>query len=252
MAGRDDPRQKGYDVAADAVDEFLRRGGDARFLFFPMPGEEGLGGLNFLENLAHKYPESVLALPFRLERGYFEALQGATYGIMPSLYEPFGMANEFYLNGTVGIGRATGGLLQQIVPLREASSFNQAVRKRAERWHAASVEATGILFREKDNISSATENWREINAPRHETGGRNWNRLQQRQMLALFNSMANELLLGMTDGVRIYREERNLYYKMLTAGIAHIQNDFSWEQAASEYLATFFSWERAASEIKHT
>ena len=45
MAGRDDPRQKGYDVAAAAVDAYLAEQATGplacRFLFFPIPGYEG-------------------------------------------------------------------------------------------------------------------------------------------------------------------------------------------------------------------
>ena len=37
-----------------------------------------------------------MVLPFIFVEGYRAALQGAAFGVMPSLYEPFGMANEFY------------------------------------------------------------------------------------------------------------------------------------------------------------
>ena len=121
MAGRDDPRQKGYDIAAAATETFLKGNGQACFFFFPIPGDEGLAGLSFLENLAHEFPENILAFPFRWSDGFIATLRGASFGLMPSLYEPFGMANEFYLNGTLGIGRATGGIIQQIVPLHGVS-----------------------------------------------------------------------------------------------------------------------------------
>jgi hypothetical protein len=68
MAGRDDPRQKGYDVAAAAVEDYLtlnqRKPECAQFLFFPIPGDEGLAGLGFLRELADRFPEHVLAFPF--------------------------------------------------------------------------------------------------------------------------------------------------------------------------------------------
>ncbi|MFU8772908.1 MAG: hypothetical protein ACNA8H_10880, partial [Anaerolineales bacterium] len=122
VAGRDDPRQKGFDLAYQAISTFLKEGLEARFLFFPIPGDEGLDGLRFLRTLAEKYPENVIVLPFLFQKGYLAALQGTNFGIMPSYYEPFGMANEFYMNGVVGIGRATGGILQQIIPLRSAAA----------------------------------------------------------------------------------------------------------------------------------
>jgi glycogen synthase len=237
LAGRDDPRQKGYDVSASAIAKFLEQSGDARFLFFPIPGDEGLAGLNFLEKLAQKFPESVLVLPFLFKEGFFAALQGAAYGIMPSLYEPFGMANEFYLNGTVGIGRATGGILQQIVPLRAASSFSRAVRVRAARWHTTSAQPTGILYRERDGLESAVRDWRGINAAAYDKQGGYPDRVEQREHdFALFRSMANELRIGIVDAVRLYQEKPELYYQMLTEGIDYIQRSFSWERAAQEYV----------------
>lgn len=250
MAGRDDPRQKGYDIAVRAIREFLNNGGEGRFLFFPIPGCEGVEGLNFLEKLSLDFPESVLAFPFRLEKGYMEALQGATYGIMPSLYEPFGMANEFYLNGTVGIARATGGLLQQIVPLRKTKLFNDDLRVRTEYWHKDSAQPTGILYREREEIPTAVRDWEGINAAGYYFYGENPDRITEREKYPLFRLMADELLLGIKEGVRIYQEEPEVYYKMLAAGIAYIQKNFSWERAASEYVSTVFSWERAASDLK--
>ncbi len=235
LAGRDDPRQKGYDVAASAIAKFLEQGGKARFLFFPIPGDEGHAGLNFLKKLSQDFPESVLVLPFLFKGGFFATLQGATYGIMPSLYEPFGMANEFYLNGTVGIGRATGGILQQIVPLRAASSFSRAVQVRADHWHTASAQPTGILYRERDGLESAVHDWRGINAAAYDKQGSHPDRVEQREgEFLLFRTMANELRLSIIDGVRVYQEKPALYYRMLVEGIAYIQRSFSWDRAAQE------------------
>jgi len=236
MAGRDDSRQKGYDVACSAISRFLDSGGDARFLFFPIPGDEGLPGLTFLRRLSQRHPESVLILPFIFQEGFFAFLQGATYGMIPSLYEPFGMANEFYLKGTVGIGRATGGILQQIVPSQVAKSYSQAVRVRAERWHAASTRPTGFLYRERDGIPSAVEDWQAINAAGYNHSGARPNRVQQREKLLLYNSMAAELNSCIGDAALIWREQPKMYYQMLIDGIAYIQDNFSWEKAAQLYV----------------
>lgn len=177
MAGRDDPRQKGYDVAAAAVEDYLtaHRGKPdcGQFLFFPIPGDEGLPGLAFLRVLAERFPQDVLVFPFIWVAGYTAALQGAAYGLMPSLYEPFGMANEFYLaGGCVGIGRATGGNLEQVVPLRGTSAYSRAVHSRADRYHLLSAHPTGILFREKDDIPTAWRDWGGINDAQYDTTGR--------------------------------------------------------------------------------
>jgi glycogen synthase len=236
MAGRDDSRQKGYDVLARAAALYLEQKEAGRFLFFPMPGDEGLGGLEFLKKLAERFPESVLVFPFMFREGFVGALRGATFGVMPSLYEPFGMANEFYLNGTVGIGRATGGIMQQVVPYRAAASFGLHVQQATARWHSPSTPPTGFLFRETDNLPSVVDDWRAINAAQYSRTGDGPDRVEERQRYPLFQSMANELLLALCDGAGIVREQPQSYYHMLTAGINHINQNFSWNRAALDYV----------------
>lgn len=236
LAGRDDTRQKGYDVAALAISEYLSRSGKAKFLFFPLPGEEGFEGLTFLETLAKTYPHNVLVLPFIWKEGYFAALRAATYGIMPSLYEPFGMANEFYLNGTCGIGRATGGLLQQIIPLKAVSAYSKAVQERITRLHLFSAPPTGILYREKDGIETAINDWHGINEAKYNLPDNQRNRVEERKSYPLFRAMAEELSLSIEDGIHIYQDKPILYYKMLVEGISHIQRTFAWERNAHEYI----------------
>jgi len=240
MAGRDDPRQKGYDVAAAAIEDYLKvHHGEpdcAQFLFFPIPGDEDLPGLAFLKALAEKFAEDVLAFPFIWLAGFTAALQGAAYGLMPSLYEPFGMANEFYLSGgCVGIGRATGGNLEQIVPLYASSACSRAVRERAARFHSLSSHPTGILYRERDDIASAKKDWSGINDAQYDTAGRCPSRVEQRRSFIVFQEMANELRTAIEDGIRVYRREPELYYRMLAGGITHIQRTFSWQRAGQEY-----------------
>jgi glycogen synthase len=242
MAGRDDPRQKGYDVLARAAEMYLEdpdhkeKGRQARFLFFPIPGDEGLAGLVFLRTLAERFPESVLVFPFLFREGFTGALRGATYGVMPSLYEPFGMANEFYLNGTVGIGRATGGITQQIVPLRTTASFSLQVEQRVARWHDAGAAATGFLFREKDGLPSEVDDWRAINAANYERNGSSFDRVRERSQYPLFQSMAEELKHTLEDAAGVARNQPEVYYRLLAAGIGHIGKNFSWNRAALDYV----------------
>ena len=236
LAGRDDPRQKGYDVAAAAISRFLEEGGSARFLFFPIPGDEGIEGLGFLKKLAAEFPDSIIVLPFLFREGFFAALQGAAYGIMPSIYEPFGMGNEFYLNGTVGIGRATGGIIEQIVPLRGAAAFSKAVEMRATPWHSLSVHPTGILYREPDDIASARNDWIRLNAGAYGIGEGGPDRVEERSQYRLFQAMVDELVSAIRDGVRVYQETPYLYHEMLGEGIRFIMRTFSWERTAQEYV----------------
>lgn len=236
MGGRDDSRQKGYDVAAAAARDFLSQGAPGRFLFFPIPGDEGAAGLSFLRELATSHPNRVMVFLGRFRDGYMAALQGASYGLMPSLYEPFGAANEFYLNGTVGIGRGTGGIVEQVVPLQTASSFTQAVELRAMRWHARHAAPTGFLFREPDGIPSVKEDWLGINIGAYNKTGGAPNRVAERRRFVLFDEMARGLERALRDAAAVFTSDRPLYYRMLAAGMNHIRDQFSWEKAAKQYL----------------
>ncbi|MBI4246049.1 MAG: glycogen/starch synthase [Candidatus Rokubacteria bacterium] len=239
MAGRDDPRQKGYDVAALAIDDYLSghqtRRSRAQFLFFPVPGDEGLAGLTFLKALAERHPEDVLVLPFIWQAGFMAALQGAAYALMPSLYEPFGMANEFYLQGCVGIGRATGGIVEQIVPLRGAAAFGEAVRARTARFHPMSAPPTGLLFREPDDIDSALADWMAIHDARYDKRGGSPSRVEERGRYTVIQAMVGELRVSIEDAVKIVVGRPELYYRMLAEGVGYIGRTFSWERAAHEY-----------------
>jgi len=237
MAGRDDPRQKGYDVAALAIRRFLTGGGQASFLFFPIPGDEGKAGLAFLSKLAEDFPGKILALPFIFKEGFTAAMQGSTFALMPSLYEPFGMANEYYLNGTPVIGRATGGIIQQIVPLRTAAVFTPAVAQRANSWYPAGADAspTGLLFREADGLPSLEDDWRAINAAGYDPKGGGLDRVEERGRYALVQAIAGQLQAALEDGLRVYQDPA-LYYRMLADGALFIHAKFSWERSAQELV----------------
>ena len=232
MAGRDDPRQKGYDVLAYAVDSYFRLGGLGQFIMFPIPGDEGLEGLFFLNKLAQRHTGRVLVFPYIFREGYMDALQGATFGIMPSLYEPFGAASEIYMNGALGIARATGGLIQQIIPMGD----NQQIRTLAGRWHAPQAAPTGILYREPMDIPNLEWDWRAINSCDYDLGDSKRDRLAQRSSYTLFREMGNALCQSLLDAQALFLNNSQLYHQMLSKGIEHIQTNFSWEKSARNYL----------------
>lgn len=235
MAGRDDSRQKGYDLACNAIAQYISDGGRGRFLLFPIPGEEGLPGIRFLKKLANRNQESVLVLPFIFREGYFSVLQGATFGLMPSYYEPFGMANEYYLNGAACIGRATGGISQQVIPYRNARSFTKSVQVRSDRWHEPETHATGFLFRERDEISLLTDDWQAINSAKYNAFGGSPDRLEQRMDLLLFQDMTNAFRTSLEDATELYMSGINQYYKMVFNGIEYITKNFTWSDTAKTY-----------------
>ncbi len=248
MTGRDDPRQKGYDAAAVAARRVLVEGFNVNFIFLPIPGDEGLPGLSFLETLYRDFPDRVVVLPFRWNEGYAAILRGASFGIFPSFYEPFGGVSEFYFNGTPVIARTTGGLVQQIVPYVEIRPPVEAVRVRADRWHQASALPTGLLFRERDGIDSAERDWYEINAAEYDIGGGPDDRIGRRMQLGVFREMVDELHLCMTDAIDIFFNRQDAYYSLIKNGIRHIRNVFLWERAAREYWKHISKRERDYGE----
>src|SRR5205814_500364 len=137
------------------------------------------------------------------QEGYMAALRGAAFGVMPSLYEPFGMAGDFYLNGALGIGRATGGLLQQIVPLRSVPSCTPDVVARSERWHPPSAPATGFLYREPDNYPEYVDNWKVFNDVAY-LSKPGIDRAIDRSGYRLFKDMVAALEMAFNDGLAVY------------------------------------------------
>ena len=77
IIGRDDPRQKGYDVIAEAI--WRLPPGRARYVFTPIPGDEGLLGLEFLRKLAIGRPGEVMVFPFRLAPESYMSLQRGSF-----------------------------------------------------------------------------------------------------------------------------------------------------------------------------
>lgn len=154
---------------------------------------------------------------------------------MPSLYEPFGMANEYYLNGTPVIGRATGGIIQQIVPLRTVKVFTPAVERRASFWYAAQASPSGLLFREEDGLPSLEADWRGVNVAGYDPQGGSPDRVEERSGYTLIQAMAGQLQAALQDGLEVYREPRR-YFAMLAEGARFIQASFSWERSARELV----------------
>ncbi len=235
MSGRDDTRQKGFCVAASAAARLLADPEtSAQFLFFPRPGEEKLPGLNFLRKLAEQHPGRVLVVPFDVAVAYEAALAGSDYGLLPSFFEPGGMVSE--MTSMVPICRATGGALQLVVPWHASASCNRAVQERSARWHSSAAQPTGILFRESDyQDRDIAGDWQGLCAAAYSLAG-SPDRVEERNRYPVFREMTAELLTALKEAVRLYRERPERYYRMILAGIAHLEDNFSWQKAARETL----------------
>ena len=234
--GRDDPRQKGYDLAAAAIDRIPP--GEARFIFTPIPGDEGIKGLQFLRDLADRRKGEVKVFPFRMAQGYLELQRGASFMVMCSFYEPFGGATEGYAVGTPVVARATGGLVQQVVP-HPGVSLNVEVSRLRDQYHQVSDDPTGFLFREAGLSAQKTAlGWRDIVDCAYWPDGE---RLKQRLAIPLFRAMVQAAEGAFHDAIDLYKSDPTGYAKMIWHGCEMLAR-FSWDQAVREYQEIFSSF----------
>ena len=208
MFGRLDPGQKGFDVFAQAIRGLPR--GRARFVFTPNPAGAPAAFRDDLFRLAESRPGEVVVYPFWMDRGYRETMAGATYAVMPSIYEPFGAATEPYLLGTPVVARGTGGLMQQVIDV-----------------DLDCEHGTGLLYCEPAATNDA-----------------DWVALQQaenpdsRMSVPVYGTMVAALAAALTRAGDIYRAEPATYGRML-ANLFDQCQQFSWTRAASEYQRVY-------------
>jgi glycogen synthase len=229
MFGRDDPRQKGYDVAAAAIRRIPK--GKARYVFTPIPGDEGLDGLGFLRKLAHDRPGEVKVFPFRMAQGYKELQRGCSFIVMCSLYEPFGGATEGYAVGTPVVARATGGLVQQVAPVT-SGGVSVSVRRLAEQFHPRNAPPSGFLFREPDLPDADVEaGWRTIVDCAYWPTG---DRVADRVGTPLFDAMVEEATRAFLNAIELYANDETGYARMITNGFGMLDL-FPWDRAVRGY-----------------
>ncbi len=126
---------------------------------------------------------------------------GATFGIMPSIYEPFGAAVEYMTSGTVNIGWATGGLVDQI------------------------DSKCGFLYKE-DAVFYTGENLRTfVNSSRI---------IQTRKTNPWVQSMSDNLYAEIRKATDLYKNHPEEYYQMIINGLKKTRQ-FSWETSAKKY-----------------
>lgn len=229
MFGRDDPRQKGYDVAAAAIERIPK--GRAKFILTPIPGDEGLEGLRFLRALVRRRPGDILVFPFRMRRGFRELQQGASFLLLCSLYEPFGGATEGYASGTPVVARATGGLIQQVCPAI-APCLTPVVERLAAPYHATFESPTGFLFREPalpERVVIA--GWRKIVRCRYWPHG---DRLAERTGHPFFEAMVQQAAQALEDAIDVYCSDQERYARMIINGV-HLLDRFSWARCVKAY-----------------
>lgn len=198
MNGRLDPVQKGYDVLLRAVERFSRD--EIKLVVTPMPVHED--DLDIFHEIASKCRGNVTVYPMRMEKGFQELLTGSTYGVMPSIYEPFGAALDFMANGTAVIARNTGGLANQVTN-----------------------ELNGFLFREKPHHYTVA-NIREFAAQAR--------LVQARKLNPWMVDMVDALYEMLGSAKTFYVERPQDYHEMIRQGFIQA-GKFSWEKSAREY-----------------
>jgi glycogen synthase len=197
MSGRLDPFQKGYDILLQALERFAID--EIKAVLTPMPRRPS--DLSFFHEVASNCSGNVTIFPMRIDRGYMELQTGATFGIMPSIYEPFGAAIEYMVNGTPIIARSTGGLVDQVGP------------------------ENGFRFRERRDF---------YDLPRIRDFIATSDRVQLRKSNEWALQMAGTLHETLKEAANLYRHRRDDYHTMILRGFAKAQT-FSWEENAIEY-----------------
>ncbi|MFX0094276.1 MAG: glycogen/starch synthase, partial [Candidatus Hodarchaeota archaeon] len=237
--GRDDPRQKGYDLITEAIRKILEVKGDdyARFVFTPLPGQKGVQSLLFMKDLGEEFPRSVKIFPMRMSVGYMELQQATSYIIMPSLYEPFGGATEGYANGVPVIARATGGLVQQVDPYNY-KDLPKSIKELIDKYHGLERHPTGFLFKEK-TTKGIEEDWRLIINAEYLEKFPIGNPIKEHKKLPLFNAMVDAAIGAIKQATDLFTQDYETYVELIKNGL-NLLEKFSWERAVDRYLQELY------------
>ena len=202
MSGRLDLFQKGYDIFLRAIQRFAED--EIKVILTPMPVKDC--HLDYFRETARRCSGNLTVFPIRMEKGFRELQMGSTYGIMPSIYEPFGAAIEYMVNGTVTIARETGGLIGQIDHM-----------------------VNGFLYREEPGC------YTEANIAAFVRTGDN---VQEREDNPWVRGMVDALYKTLKQAAVVYQSHRDDYYRMIVNGFKKAET-FSWQKSVEGYFKVF-------------
>ena len=240
LFGRNDPLQKGFDVAAAAIYKLLKRKeGEkypAYFIFSLIPSSPGLVNFSPIEELANDFSDNVMVFPNRMTKDSYETLQkSANYIIMPSYYEPFGAANEGYASGTPVIARATGGLIQQVCP-KNYDALPDKIKEHVSWYHEDLTNITGYLYREHPSTETV-ENWQYLLSTDFSRRRSVQEPIDWRN--PVFWSMVAELEIVLEKVIDDYKFDKESYSRMILNGI-NLFKKFSWDTSAKKYRTDLY------------
>lgn len=201
MSGRLDLTQKGYDIFLQALKRFKKD--QIKAILTPKPVNEK--DLNIFKKMAKECYGNIIVFPKNMTNGFNELQMGSTFGVMPSIYEPFGAAIEYMVRGTVVIARETGGLKNQI------------------------DKNCGILYRE----SFKNYNLENINDFSNTDAGIK-KRLNNKWAL----DMTESLYEALKRARKTYQDDPQAYYKMIKNGFIK-SNKFDWRMSVKEYFKVY-------------
>ncbi len=230
MSGRMDLMQKGFDVIFHAFRRIKRN--STYLVFSPsITNKREMENLTFFREIANELEGEIAIWPFRIPWQQYDAfLKGSSYFVMPSLYEPFGAANEAYSNNTPVIARATGGLWAQVNSFTNCdipSYLHSSAKNRGD-----NQKPTGFLFKEK--YSGNAGDWRSIMSLPCE------NRIDN----PLYESMVNEATIAINEAVEIYKDKK-IYYDLIINGEDKVSS-FDWEISVRKYKELYNCVQRSA------
>lgn len=223
MSGRLDIMQKGFDIIFHAFERLTR--GSAKLFFCPSSASN-TKYLSFFKECAERCSGDIAIWPFRISNSQYQSfLQGSSFLLMPSFYEPFGAATEGFIRGVPVLARGTGGLWVQINPCNQLS-IPQFYGSMFSREHAR-VLPTGILFREDYPDDLAEYGWRDLlNLP-----------LESRIENPLFCSMIDSAYNALLAAIELYGKPQE-YAAMILNGTENVKS-FSWNKAVSKYRKVY-------------
>jgi glycogen synthase len=217
MSGRLDMMQKGFDVIFHAFERLER--GSAKLIFCPSSVNSEL---DFFKQFVTRCAGDIVIWPFKIPLEQYEKyIAGASYLVMPSLYEPFGAATESYIQGTPVIARGTGGLWIQVEPWNECRipQFYDSLINNKEQGS----RPTGILFRESIDDAVAAKQWRpllELN-------------VSERIGNPLYQAIVSSAEAALRSAIELFQDDTR-YAEVIVNGFDML-NHFTWDEPVKKY-----------------